>query len=58
MRSALDKRRSKVVSTDSLCELAEIVLKNNIFEFDDKIYRQLRGTAIGTKMALLMQFYF
>ena len=51
MRAALDKRAKKDVSTDSLCELAEIVLKNNIFEFDEKTYRQLRGTAIGTKMA-------
>ena len=51
MRVALDKRAKKDVSTDSLCELAEIVLKNNIFEFDEKTYRQLRGTAIGTKMA-------
>ena len=51
MRAALDKRGKKDVSTDSLCELAEIVLKNNIFEFDEKTYRQLRGTAIGTKMA-------
>ena len=24
---------------------------NNVFEFNDKVYRQLRGTAIGTKMA-------
>ena len=30
MRVALDKRAKKDVSTDSLCELAEIVLKNNI----------------------------
>ena len=51
MRRALEKRESKDVSTESLCELAEIVLKNNIFEFNEKTYRQLRGTAIGTKMA-------
>ena len=51
MKAALDRRAKKDVSTESLCELAEIVLKNNIFEFDEKIYRQLRGTAIGTKMA-------
>ena len=51
MRTALDKRVKKDVSTESLCQLAEVVLKNNIFEFDEKTYRQLRGTAIGTKMA-------
>ena len=31
-------------------ELTEIVLKNNIFEFDEKLFRQVRGTAIGTKL--------
>ena len=51
MKTALDKRAEKAVSTESLCELAELVLKNNIFEFNEKVYRQLRGTAIGTKMA-------
>ena len=51
LKNALDKRKEKKVSTESLCELADIVLKNNIFEFDEKTYRQLRGTAIGTKMA-------
>ena len=51
LRKALDKRTSKSVSTDPLCELTEIVLKNNIFEFNEKTCRQLRGTAIGTKMA-------
>ena len=39
------------MSTESLCELTEIVLKNNVFEFNEKVFRQLRGTAIGTKMA-------
>ena len=31
--------------------LLEIVLKNNIFEFDGKFYKQLQGTAMGTKLA-------
>jgi hypothetical protein len=29
----------------------EIVLKNNIFNFDGKTYKQISGTAMGTKMA-------
>ena len=37
--------------TDSLIELAECVLKYNIFEHDKSVFKQLRGTAIGTKMA-------
>ena len=52
MRKALGGREDKTVSTDSLIELAECVLKNNIlFESSTSFYKQLRGTAIGTKMA-------
>lgn len=32
-------------------ELIDIVLKNNVFEFDGKFYLQQQGTAMGTKMA-------
>ena len=39
------------VSTVSLIELAECVLKNNIFEHNTSFYKQLGGTPIGTKMA-------
>ena len=52
MRKALDLRKDKRTSTESLIELAECVLKNNIFEHNLSFYKQLRGTAIGTKMAL------
>ena len=31
--------------------LLEIVLKNNCFEFDGTYYKQLQGTAMGTKLA-------
>ena len=31
--------------------LLEIVLKNNTFEFDNKFYKQIQGTAMGTKLA-------
>ena len=51
MREALDGRVDKSVSTETLMELAELVLKNNYFEHNDKMYNQLRGTAIGTKFA-------
>ena len=27
------------------------MLKNNIFQFDEKTFKQVRGTAIGTKLA-------
>ena len=40
------------MTTNNLVELAEIVLKTNYFQFSDKIFKQNRGTAIGTKFAL------
>ena len=36
---------------ETLLENAEIVLKDNIFQFNKKTFKQLRGTAIGTKFA-------
>ena len=51
LRRFLELRENKQISSDTLMELAEIVLKNNIFEFNEKTFRQVRGTAIGTKFA-------
>ena len=51
IRKHLDNRENKEVTTDTLVELAYIVLKNNYFQFLDKIFKQKRGTAIGTKFA-------
>lgn len=34
-----------------ILEAMDVVLKNNIFLFDDSLYIQLTGTAMGTKMA-------
>ena len=50
MRKALDLRKGKRISTESLIKLAEYVLKNNNFEHNLSFYNQLRRTAIGTKM--------
>ena len=50
IRNALDTRKDKTISTDSLIELAECVLKNNIVEHDKSVFKQLEGTAIGTKV--------
>ena len=51
LTKALDKRRNKTVSTESLIELAEFVLQNNYFEFNNGFRKQKEGTAIGTKFA-------
>ena len=32
-------RDNKQISSDTLIELVEIVLKNNIFEFDEKTFK-------------------
>ena len=36
LKKAIDKRRNKTVSTEFLIELAELVLRNNYFEFNDR----------------------
>ena len=41
----------KYISSDTLCDLAEVVLKNNIFKFGKKTLKQETETAIGTKFA-------
>ena len=51
IRKRLDNRREKYISNDTFCDLAELVLKNNIFKFNKKIFKQKRGTAIGMKFA-------
>ena len=51
LREALERREDKAISTNSLTELAHLVLKNNFFEFNGDFYQQLRGTAISTKCA-------
>ena len=51
IRKALDTRKDKSILTDSFIELAECVLKNNIFGHDKSALKQHKGTAIGTKMA-------
>ena len=39
------------MTTETFLELAEIVLKSNIFQFNEKTIKQSRVTAIGTKFA-------
>ena len=51
LRRFLELRDNKQISGGTLVELTEIVLKNNIFEFNEKTFKQVRGTTIGTKFA-------
>ena len=45
IHTALDAREDKAVLTDSLIELAECILKNNIFEHNTSFYEHFRGNA-------------
>ena len=58
LRDVLNSRNDQSVSTESLVELADVVLKNNFFEFNGAFYDQLRGTAIGTKCAPSYAIFF
>ena len=52
LREALDKRKTHKVSTGKLVTMAAFALKNNYFQFSNKVYQQISETAIGTKFAL------
>ena len=51
IRKFLKTRYSKEISADALVELAEVVLKISIFEFDETTFKQKRGTEIETKFS-------
>ena len=51
LRRFLELRDNKEISSDPLIEPAEIVLKNKFLKFDQKTFKQVRGTAIGTNFA-------
>ena len=39
----------KKVSTEDIRKMVNFVLKNNLFEFNSKFYKQISETAVGTK---------
>ena len=51
LKKVLGERDNINVSSETLLDLASLVLKNSYFEFDNEYYLQKQGTAIGTKMA-------
>ena len=51
LRKFLEPRANKQISNDTLAELTQIVLKNNMFELEEKTFEQKRGTADGTTFA-------
>ena len=51
LKKTLDKSLSKKIPTDNLIKMAEFVLSNNFFEFNNCTFQQISGMAIGTKFA-------
>ena len=51
LKKQYENYATEKVSTEDIVKMADFVLKNNLFEFDSKFYKQISGTAIGTKFA-------
>ena len=51
LKSKLEEQTSLKIPTNDLDKLANFVLKNNFFEFNNKMKQQISGTTIGTKFA-------
>ena len=51
LKEKLKEQPSTKIPTNDLVKLTEFVLKNNLFEFNDKVKQQISGTAIGIKFA-------
>ena len=49
LKEALGNKSAKNISTETLIQMTEFVLKNNFFEFNNKVFQQISGTVIGTK---------
>ena len=46
----------KYISSDRLCDLAEVVLKNNIFKFGKKYESKKKGLQLDQNLHLLILF--
>ena len=45
------KHSTQSPPTETICDLVNIILQNNNFEFDGQFFLQKHGTAMGTRMA-------
>ena len=50
LKKAFENRVNKQKPTSDLVKMAKFVLSNNYFEFSEKVFQQISGTAIGTKL--------
>ena len=51
LEEALENRNHKQISTEKLVKMAQFVLKNKFFKFNNNVFQQISGTGIGTKFA-------
>ena len=51
LKKSLQNRADKQIPTSDLVKLTEFVFCNNCFEFSEKLFQQISGTAISTKFA-------
>ena len=51
LRKKLNETGTCKVPTEEIISMAEFVLNNDYFEFNEKVCKQILGTAIGTKFA-------
>ena len=51
VEEALEERDDKTISTQFIIRLLKHILENNIFEFNEQLYSQEIGAAMGTKPA-------
>ena len=48
----LERRKHKEVPSSLLKKLIQLVLSSNVFRFNNRLYEQIKGTAMGTPMAV------
>ena len=51
LETALKENSVPEETISGICEMTELVLKRNVFEFNSEFFIQTSGTAIGTKLA-------
>ena len=56
LKEALEHRFLKI-PTENLIKMAEFVLNNNLFEFNNKVFQQISGTTIGANFAPRMHAF-
>ena len=51
LQNVLEKRKNPKIPSDFISKLMELILKNNIFEFNEDLFKQLIGAAMETPPA-------